>query len=149
MYDVIATKVPWSLMNLQVDTSSPVPPYEQLRAQIQAMVVSGALPTGTRLPTIRQLAGDLGLATNTVGRAYRELELEGIVAAKSRHGTVVTGPAAMAASDRRLVIDHAAEAFALEAQHHGAGLDDAVAAVRQAYQRLRDGVPITPGEQPA
>src|SRR5262249_44995163 len=141
--------VPRSAMNLQVDTSSPVPPYEQVRAQIQAMVVSGALPAGTRLPSIRQLAGDLGLATNTVGRAYRELELEGVVAAKGRHGTVVTGPAAMAARDRRLVVDHAAEAFALEAQHHGAGLDDAVAAVRQAFQRLREGAPVTPGEQPA
>ena len=55
-------------MNLQVDTSSPIPPYEQIRAQIQAMVTSGALGAGTRLPPIRQLAGDLGLATNTVGR---------------------------------------------------------------------------------
>ncbi len=137
-------------MNLQVDTSSPIPPYEQIRAQIQAMVASGALVAGTRLPPIRQLAGDLGLATNTVGRAYRELELERIVEARGRHGTVVTGPAAMAARDRRLVVNHAAEAFALEAQHHGAGLDDAVAAVRDAFQRLRDGGGvISGGEQPA
>jgi DNA-binding transcriptional regulator YhcF (GntR family) len=137
-------------VNLQVDTSSPIPPYEQIRAQIQAMVASGALGAGTRLPPIRQLAGDLGLATNTVGRAYRELELEGMVEARGRHGTVVTGPAAMAAPDRRLVVNHAAEAFALEAQHHGAGLDDAVAAVREAFQRLRDGGAVIPGgEQPA
>ena len=63
---------------------------------------------------------------------------------------MVTGPAAMAAPDRRLVVNHAAEAFALEAQHHGAGLDDAVAAVREAFQRLRDGGAVIPGgEQPA
>ncbi len=76
-------------MHLQVDTSSPVPPYEQIRAQLQTMVTSGALPEGTRLPPIRQLAGDLGLATNTVGRAYHELELEGLVETRGRHGTVV------------------------------------------------------------
>ena len=84
-------------MHLQVDTSSPVPPYEQIRAQLQTMVTSGALPEGTRLPPIRQLAGDLGLATNTVGRAYHELEREGLVEARGRHGTIVRGRAAMAA----------------------------------------------------
>ena len=126
-------------MHLHVDTSSPVPPYEQIRAQLQAMVASGALAEGTRLPAIRQLAGDLGLATNTVGRAYHELELEGLVEARGRHGTVVRGRAALDAPERQVVVDQAAEAFALEAQHHGAGLDDALAAVRQAFQRVRDG----------
>jgi GntR family transcriptional regulator len=137
-------------MRLHVDTSSPVPPYEQIRAQIQAMVASGALAEGTRLPPIRQLAGDLGLATNTVGRAYHELELEGLVEARGRHGTVVRGRAAMAAPERQVVVDQAAEAFALEAQHHGAGLDDALAAVRHAFQRVRDGgTAITHGGGPA
>src|SRR3954470_12930108 len=126
-------------MHLHVDTSSPVPPYEQIRAQLQAMVASGALAEGTRLPPIRQLAGDLGLATNTVGRAYHELELEGLVEARGRHGTVVRGRAAMDAPEGQVVVDQAAEAFALEAQHHGAGLDDALAAVRHAFQRVRDG----------
>jgi len=76
-------------MHLQVDTSSPVPPYEQIRAQIQAMVVGGALPAGTRLPPIRQLAGDLALATNTVARAYRELEADGVITTHGRRGTFV------------------------------------------------------------
>jgi len=131
---------PWRLpVHLQVDTSSPVPPYEQIRAQLQAMVTSGALPEATRLPPIRQLAGDLGLATNTVGRAYHELELEGLVETRGRHGTVVKGGATMAAPQRDEVVAQAAEAFALEAQHHGAGVDDALAAVRLAFQRLREG----------
>ncbi len=75
-------------MNLTIDAGSPVPPFEQIRAQLQAMVDGGALPEGTRLPPIRQLAGDLGLAANTVARAYRELELEGLVQARGRHGTI-------------------------------------------------------------
>lgn len=74
---------------LVVDTSSPTPPYEQVRAQIVAMVERGDLAHGTRLPTVRRLAGDLGIAPNTVARAYRELERAGVVETRGRHGTFV------------------------------------------------------------
>ena len=78
-----------------VDLDSPVPPFEQLRAQVHGLISSGALAAGTRLPAVRQLAGDLGVAPGTVARAYRELEAEGLVAGNGRHGTLVTaaGPA--------------------------------------------------------
>lgn len=125
-------------MHIHVDTSSPLPPYEQLRAQIHAMVASGALREGARLPPIRQLAGDLGLAANTVGRAYHELERDGIVQTRGRHGTVVTGKPELDARDRRRVLDDAARTFAHEAEHHGAGLDDAIAALRRAFSHLHD-----------
>lgn len=120
-------------MNLTIEPGSPVPPYEQIRAQLHAMVEGGALPEGTRLPPIRQLAGDLGLAANTVARAYRELELEGVVEARGRHGTVVTGRAAMDRTQRKEVVAGAAATFAREAQHHGIDLDEALAAVRRAF----------------
>ncbi len=74
-----------------VDLSSPVPPYEQIRAQVSGHVATGALRAGDRLPTVRALAADLGIATNTVGRAYRELELAGLVVSRRRSGTVVSG----------------------------------------------------------
>ncbi|MGN6687719.1 MAG: GntR family transcriptional regulator, partial [Actinomycetales bacterium] len=67
-------------MILTVDTVSPVPPYEQIRGQIEAMVAAGSLVTGERLPPIRQLANDLGVATGTVARAYTELERQGLIA---------------------------------------------------------------------
>ncbi|MEI2777810.1 MAG: hypothetical protein V9G19_17970 [Tetrasphaera sp.] len=54
-------------MVLDVDLGSPVPPYEQLRAQLATMITCGTLPAGHRLPPIRQLAADLGLATGTIG----------------------------------------------------------------------------------
>ena len=120
-------------MNIHVDTSSPVPPYEQLRGQIRAMVASGALPEGTRLPPIRQLAGDLGLAVNTVGRAYHELESDGIVETRGRHGTVVIGGTAMNDRERKKMVGQAAEAFVLQARHHGADLDEVLDAVRRAF----------------
>jgi len=59
---------------ITIDDDSSLPPYEQLRSQLAFQVRSGHLAPGDRLPTVRQLAGDLGLATNTVARAYGELE---------------------------------------------------------------------------
>jgi DNA-binding transcriptional regulator YhcF (GntR family) len=73
------------------DPRSPVPPYEQVRGQLARQILAGTLAPGTRLPTVRRLAGDLGLAANTVARAYRELEQAGLVATRRRNGTVVTG----------------------------------------------------------
>jgi DNA-binding transcriptional regulator YhcF (GntR family) len=77
-------------MVIQVDPASPVPPYEQVRSQIVALARDGHLSAGTRLPTVRQLAADLGLAVNTVARTYRELESAGLVETRGRHGTFVT-----------------------------------------------------------
>jgi DNA-binding transcriptional regulator YhcF (GntR family) len=77
-------------MIIQVDPDSPVPPYEQVRSRIAALARDGELAAGTRLPTVRRLAGDLGLAVNTVARAYRELEAAGLVETRGRHGTFVT-----------------------------------------------------------
>ena len=72
-----------------VDPSSPVAPYEQVRLAIAYEVRSGVLPPGARLPTVRRLATDLGLAPNTVARAYRELEQDHVVETRGRNGTYV------------------------------------------------------------
>ena len=77
-------------MIVTVDTDSTIPPYEQIRAQILDAVQSGALAPGTRLPPVRRLAADLGLAVNSVARAYRELEAQGVVETRGRNGTVVS-----------------------------------------------------------
>lgn len=76
-------------MIIELDPGSSEPPYTQLKASIMRLVATGELVTGARLPTIRQLAGDLDLAPNTVARAYRELEAEGILRSSGRRGTVV------------------------------------------------------------
>ncbi|HSO15143.1 MAG TPA: GntR family transcriptional regulator [Arthrobacter sp.] len=80
---------------LTVDLGSATPPYEQIRAQISSLIALGALAPGTRLPTVRSLAADLGIAAGTVARAYRELEQSGLIETRRRNGTVVAGtPAA-------------------------------------------------------
>jgi|ERR1700722_5870474 DNA-binding transcriptional regulator YhcF (GntR family) len=77
---------------LVLDPQSSTPPYEQVRSQIAAAIESGRLRPAAQLPTVRRLAGDLGLAVNTVARAYRELELAGLVETRGRQGTLVAGP---------------------------------------------------------
>ncbi len=74
---------------LAIDHDSAVPPYEQLRTQVAAMTITGELEAGQKLPTVRQLAADLGLAANTVARAYRELEADNIISTQGRRGTFV------------------------------------------------------------
>ena len=61
-------------MIVSVDPGSPIPPFEQIRIAIRQLVATGALPVGSRLPTVRQLAADLGIAPGTVGRAFRQLD---------------------------------------------------------------------------
>ena len=62
-----------------------------MREQVRAQVESGELAPGTKLPTVRRLADELGIATNTVARAYRELEGLGVIETRGRAGSVVTG----------------------------------------------------------
>jgi DNA-binding transcriptional regulator YhcF (GntR family) len=120
---------------VSVDADSRVPPFEQLRAQISTLIQAGSLVPGARLPSIRQLAKDLGIATGTAARAYAELEREGLVVARGRHGTVVAPAAttpAVAERERRRLLDAAASTFAAEARRLGVGVSDAQAAVRAA-----------------
>ncbi|WP_306213904.1 GntR family transcriptional regulator [Actinoplanes sp. RD1] len=81
-------------MDIAIDAGSPVPPYEQVRLRIAELAAAGQLAAGTRLPPVRRLAETLGLAVNTVARAYRELEQAGLVETHGRAGTVVTAAAA-------------------------------------------------------
>ena len=120
---------------LEVDSRSPVPPYEQLRQHVTALVLGGGLAPGDRLPSIRQLANDLGLAGGTVARAYRELESDGVVTTHGRHGTVVEGPPRRPAPPPELI--EAAHSYADRAARTGAGLEDALIAVRVAFASER------------
>lgn len=119
---------------IELDPRSTAPPYDQVRAQITEMVEAELLPPGQRLPPIRQLAGDLGVSASTVARAYRELELDGIIETKGRHGTVVaTNAPRIDAGARRKRLTDAAKAYVRTARHAGADLEDTLAAVREAF----------------
>ncbi|MDQ3627230.1 MAG: GntR family transcriptional regulator [Actinomycetota bacterium] len=117
-----------------IDPAGDVPPYEQVRTQVAAMVASGGLTAGQKLPTVRQLAADLGLATNTVARAYRELETDGVIATRGRRGTFVASPlldAGEQGTDARV----AAEAYAITARRLGLSLAETTRLVESAWSR--------------
>jgi DNA-binding transcriptional regulator YhcF (GntR family) len=84
-------------VSLHLDATSAVPPFEQLRTQIAGQAASGELPAGARLPTVRGLASELGVAAGTVARAYRELEADGVLVTEGRRGTFVSSSGATAA----------------------------------------------------
>ncbi|WP_037316154.1 GntR family transcriptional regulator [Amycolatopsis orientalis] len=75
---------------VRVDPNSSVPPFEQVRTAYAARINDGTLPVGAKLPTVRKLAEDLGIAPNTVAKAYRELEEAGLIETRGRAGTFVS-----------------------------------------------------------
>lgn len=79
-------------MMFRIDPASAEAPFAQLQGQILTQVADGILTPGDRLPAVRRLAEDLGIAPNTVARAYRELEGDGLIVGRGRAGTFVTGP---------------------------------------------------------
>ena len=123
-------------MILHVDPGDPVPPYEQIRSQIATMVASGVLGPETRLPSIRQLAGDLGLASGTVARAYRELEHDGVVATRGRHGTRVLPRDTATPPPEGPQLEAAARAFAVRVRQMGIDAHSALDAARAALAAL-------------
>ena len=101
-------------MMLRVDPASAVPVYEQLRSQLATMARSGALPPRAPLPTIRQLAADLGIAKGTVSKAYDALIREGVIVSDGRRGTSIAPRApALGARERERKLAAAAEQYAI------------------------------------
>jgi DNA-binding transcriptional regulator YhcF (GntR family) len=89
-------------MLLLLNQASPVPPYEQIGLQIRTLIASAQLAPGTLLPSVRQLARDLGVAPNTIVRAYSELQHAGWVVTSMRKGVMVaTHPPILSTEERQ------------------------------------------------
>ncbi|MDK7750774.1 GntR family transcriptional regulator [Brevibacterium sp. UMB10442] len=115
---------------LRIDPAGATPPYEQLRSQLIQQIESGELPPGSRLPAVRRLASDLGIAPNTVARTYRELETQGYVKTAGRRGTIVSedtsaAPALTATRD-----------FARQLVDMGIDAESAVRMLRRAFAEV-------------
>jgi DNA-binding transcriptional regulator YhcF (GntR family) len=118
---------------LTLDPGSPVPPFEQVRSQLAAAIGNGSLGQSIRLPTVRQLAADLGLAANTVAKAYRELELAGLIETRGRHGTFVAG----APTPQRALAVRAAQDFMRRMRELGIGDAEALAILNREVDRAQ------------
>jgi DNA-binding transcriptional regulator YhcF (GntR family) len=120
---------------LRVVVTDPTPPYEQLRRQLTDLISSGVLAPGDRLPPLRQLAADLGLAVGTVARTYRELEAEGLVRSRRGGGTRVQDLAARQSPGQVAEALHRyAEGFVQQARLLGAGDDEVRTAITVALR---------------
>ncbi len=117
------------MIAIEVDETSPVPPYEQVRAQLERLITTGVVHAGTKLPTVRQLAFDLTIAPNTVARAYRSLEGAGLIATNGRRGTVVADGVVPRTAKRHAIKD-AARRYHDEVLRLGGTFDDAIRALR-------------------
>ncbi|MBY6706899.1 GntR family transcriptional regulator [Rhodococcus sp. BP-241] len=108
-------------MRFTIDGASGTAPFDQVRSQIVAAVRSGQLIAGSKLPTVRALAATLDLAPNTVAKAYRELEKDGVIETRGRSGTFVAAGGDPSAGAVQL----AATEYVRAARR--AGIDDEVA----------------------
>lgn len=114
-----------------LDPNSPVAPFEQVRGQLAAAIERGGLEQSVRLPTVRELAADLGLAVNTVAKAYRQLELAGLIETRGRHGTFVAG----APTANEQLARKAAQDFMRRMRELGIGNAEALAILNREVDR--------------
>ncbi|MEU4895345.1 GntR family transcriptional regulator [Streptomyces sp. NPDC044780] len=117
-------------LQITVDPDAAAAPFEQIRAQIAERARSGALPVGYKLPTVRGFAEDLGLAANTVAKAYRALEADGVIETRGRHGSFI----AAAGDAARRQAAEAARTYAQRARRLGLDRAAALAAVEDAVR---------------
>ena len=112
---------------LVVNPDLEIPPYQQVVAQIRAGIERGELLPDSPLPTVRQLAGDLGIAPNTVARAYGELQNDGWLVGDGRRGTRVAGRLPTNRRVRLRSLREAIEKFSASLRHRGFTLDEIAA----------------------
>jgi GntR family transcriptional regulator len=114
----------------RLDNSSGVPFYRQIIDQVLLAVADGRLAPGTQLPTVRQLAVDLSVNLNTVAKAYREMEIRGIVETQQGTGTfVATRRADRRSAERRKALEGLVDRFVALAVSSGFSLEELAEAV--------------------
>ena len=125
------------MFRFRLDGSSGVPPYLQLVHQVRQSLLLGYLQEGDRLPTVKEVAGDLAINPNTVVKAYRQLEHEGLAGGRPGQGTFITATSSPVPPEAHQDLRASLEAWLRAADE--AGLDDAAvtALIAVARQDLR------------
>jgi GntR family transcriptional regulator len=116
----------------RLDNSSGVPVYRQLIDQVQAGIATGVLGLGYQLPTVRQVAVDLAINPNTVMRAYRELEIRGVLDTQQGTGTFIAAQQPQIESDDRARrLDQLVDEFVARAGSGGFTLEEILQALKE------------------
>src|SRR6266700_2073338 len=124
-------------MQIHISPSDGVPIYLQIVNQVKYLVASGRLVPGEELPPIRVLAEKLLVNPNTVARAYRELEIAGVVTKRRTAGTYVSDAGSPLARRERLkILTERADALLAEARHMDVELDEVIKLFRERHEIL-------------
>jgi len=119
-------------MEFLIDTKSGVPFYRQIIEQIKFGIARSELAPGDRLPTVRQLAVDLSINPNTVIRAYRELEIEGVLDTQQGSGTFVgQQKPGIDRLEKQRMLDQILTDLLARASSYGLSLEDVLEGLRQ------------------
>ncbi len=119
-------------MELTIDIKSGVPFYRQIIEQIKFGIARGDVEPGDRLPTVRQLAVDLSINPNTVIRAYRELEIEGVLDTQQGSGTFVgRHKPEVDRLEKKRMVDQILTDLLARASSYGLSIDDVLEGLRQ------------------
>lgn len=120
---------------IAINYRDPRPIYEQIQSELRRLMLTGALPPGSRLPSVRELAGQLAINPNTIQRAYRELESDGYILSVAGKGSFVAQVDKLAEQQKK----QAVEAFQAAAQRLRAlGLSGAELAALLVQEEQRD-----------
>ena len=124
-------------MKLQIDHKSGVPFYRQIIEQVKFGIAGGELEPGEQLPTVRQLAVDLSINPNTVIRAYRELEIEGVLDTQQGSGTFVgQQKPEIDRLEKQRMLDQILTDLLARASSYGLSLEDVLEGLRQRKEAL-------------
>lgn len=133
-------------MQLHISANDGVPIYLQIVNQVKYLVASGRLAAGEEMPPIRVLAERLLINPNTVARAYRELEVAGIVSKRRTAGTYVSAAGSpLARRERRKILRERTDALLAEARQLNVGIEEIIQLVRQRDEAMQP--PPTPSEK--
>jgi GntR family transcriptional regulator len=122
-------------MKIRLDAAAREPLSAQVRSAVASRIVAGRLAPGERLPTVRDLASELHLAPNTVAKAYRGLEAEGLVVGRGRHGTFVAENVTVGRRERGARLAEAAETYVRRSRQLGYGPSSVRTALEDALRR--------------
>ncbi len=125
-------------MQFSIDPKSGVPFYRQIIEQAKFAIARGDLTSGDRLPTVRQLAVDLSINPNTVIRAYRELEIEGVLDTHQGSGTFVSNKRPEVDQlERRRMLDQILTDMLARASDYGLSLDEVLVGLQHRKEEVK------------
>lgn len=126
------------MLHITLNMGDSVPLYRQIMRQIQHLIATGRLGADDELPAVRVLAEQLVVNPNTVVRAYRELEVAGLLYKRRGAGTYVSsGATPYTEEERRRILSEQLDALLVESRTLGFGLDEVIELLRDRDQALK------------